>query len=204
MPSAIELKSYLRNSVLARRDALEDALRIELSLQAAHCAVASGPLSPGSLQPGTIVSGFLPIRSEIDPRPLLFDLAQRRARLCLPVVVSDTKIEFREFLRDAPLVPGKFGTLVPGDGAQRLDPQIVILPLSVFDRKGGRIGYGAGYYDRAIARLISKGRPPCVIGLGFSMQEVDSVPMEPHDKPMDAMVTELGFCRFDGQGASKL
>lgn len=204
MSPASSLKSNLRKTVLARRDALDEASRIEMSLRAAENALKLAALSPDIMQPGTIISGFLPIRSEIDARPLLSGLASRGARLCLPVVTSRTAIEFREFVRDAPLVPSGFGTVGPGDDSQAVDPQILILPLSVFDRRGGRIGYGAGYYDRAIARLTESAQAPLLIGLGFALQEVDHVPMETHDVPMHAIVTEIGTLQFDGQDARKL
>ena len=197
MHPAAALKSKLRKATLAGRDAMDEAFRIELSLHAAQHALESGPLSPGQLTAGTIISGFLPIRSEIDPRPLLFGLAQRGARLCLPVVTSKTKIEFREFVRDAPLLASGFGTIGPDENAKVLDPKIMIVPLSVFDDRGGRIGYGAGYYDRAIAKLIDQDISPRLIGMGFGLQEADSVPMEPHDHFLHDVVTETGYRQFN-------
>ena len=78
-----------------------------------------------------------------------------------------------------------------------LDPDIMLVPLSAFDRMGHRIGYGAGYYDRAIDRLRAKGRAPKLIGIAFDCQEVASVPAEPHDVALDAMLTESGFRVFE-------
>ena len=70
------------------------------------------------------------------------------------------------------------------------------MPLTAFDRNGGRVGYGRGYYDRAVAGLRAAGRFPRLIGIAFSVQEVAAVPMEPHDAPLDMIVTERDVFRF--------
>ena len=181
-------KARLRDEVLGRRDALEAMQRIEFSLKAAE--IGSAHLK---IEPGMVVSGFFPIRSEIDARPLMEIVRQRGARLCLPVVLDKTTIVFRELVRGAELVPTGFGTSGPGEDAPALDPQLLIMPLSVFDRTGGRIGYGAGHYDRAIARLLAKGMTPRLEGLAFSCQEVEAVPVEDHDQPLNAIITEREY-----------
>lgn len=142
---------------------------------------------------GTIISGFFPIRSEIDPRPLMDMLRQRGARLCLPVVMDKTTIVFRELVRTAELVDTGFGTRGPGPDAEVLDPEILLMPLSVFDHYGGRIGYGAGHYDRAIAKIMEKGIRPRLMGMAFDCQHHDRVPVEAHDQSLGAMITESGF-----------
>ena len=73
--------------------------------------------------------------------------------------------------------------------AGRQQPNVVLMPLSVFDKAGGRIGYGAGYYDRAVARLVSSGRQPILAGLAFDEQEADSVPQEAHDVALHMIIT---------------
>jgi 5-formyltetrahydrofolate cyclo-ligase len=94
------------------------------------------------------------------------------------------------------LVSTGFGTVGPGADAAVLDPDIMLVPLSAFDRTGHRIGYGAGYYDRAIERLWQKGLDPQLIGIAFDCQEVPSVPAEPHDVRLDAILTESGYSVF--------
>ena len=190
-----ELKAELRKQALARRDAIDPLSRIEMSL-----AVAEFAAPHIIFEPGTIIAGFLPIRSEIDLRPLMDILRQRGARLCLPVVMDKTTIVFRELVRGAALVDTGFGTSGPGPDATVLDPQILLMPLSVYDGQGNRIGYGAGHYDRAIRRLLAKDIQPQRIGFAFSVQEVDDVPFEDHDVPLDAIVTEKGFHRFRAGG----
>lgn len=197
MSTASELKSSLRNLALARRDALAMDERIELSLQATDRGLTAPEFATDLFSAGTIVSGFLPIRSEIDTRPFLAALAKRGARLCLPVVISKTQIEFRELVSGAPMEDSGFGTIGPQQGAQVLDPQIMIMPLSAFDRQGGRIGYGGGYYDRAIEKLVAIGQRPRLIGMSYSIQQVDAVPMEDHDQYLDAIITDKDYLNFN-------
>ena len=194
--SLTEQKSALRKVVLSRRNQLSDADRIEMSLKAAEYGVQAPAFDPQRFLPGTVVSAYLPIRSEIDPRPLMAELAKLGARLCLPVVTSKTEIEFREMVRGAPLVESAFGTVGPDENAEALDPEILVMPLSVFDCKGGRIGYGGGFYDRAIERLQSKQMPLHLLGMAYSIQEVEEVPMEKHDQYLHGIITETEYRGF--------
>ena len=177
-------KTQLRQAALARRDAMDEAARIEASL-----AVADGLPEMLEIEPGAIVSGFLPIRSEIDIRPLMMALADKGARLCVPAIV-DGELQFRHLVRGAPMEPQGFGTYAPGLDASVLDPTVMLVPLAAFDRSGGRIGYGRGYYDRAIGALLEKGIRPRCVGVAFACQEVEVVPTEPHDKSLELIATE--------------
>ncbi|MBD9373439.1 5-formyltetrahydrofolate cyclo-ligase [Rhizobium sp. ARZ01] len=188
-----ETKAALRNEKLALRDKMPVDERIEGSL-----AMAEHAGEVIDFDPGAVISGFWPIRSEADIRPLMSRLAERGARLSLPVVLDRETIVFRELVRGAPLVHTGFGTTGPGPEAILLDPDILLVPLSAFDAGGHRIGYGAGHYDRAIDRLRAKGRSPRLIGVAFDCQEVASVPAEPHDVALDAVLTESGFRKFNG------
>jgi 5-formyltetrahydrofolate cyclo-ligase len=191
MNSPKELKRELRREALARRDALDSAWRIEASLEMAETAKHQI-----EIEPDVIVSGFWPMRSEVDLRPLMFALRENGARLCLPAILDKTTIVFRELVRGAALVDMGFGTAGPGEEAETLDPQIMLVPLAAFDARGHRIGYGAGYYDRAIARLTEAGRAPRLIGVAFDCQEVPEVPDEPHDVVIPEILTEGGLRRF--------
>lgn len=186
MASSPSDKADLRRAALAARDGLDAAWRANVSVDLVRFAGDIG------VARGTRVSGFWPIRSEIDPRPLMASLEQRGAQLCLPAVVDRTTIVFRRYVSGDPLVDGGFGTAAPGPNAPECDPQIMLVPLSAFDGDGNRIGYGAGHYDRAVARLIEQGRKPVLIGLGFECQRMPGVPAEAHDVPLDAVVTEAG------------
>jgi len=186
-----EEKAAIRNERLALRDAMTVQARIEGSL-----AMVDHAGDRIDFAPGTVISGFWPIRSEADIRPLMAHLRTRGARLCLPVVLDRETIIFRELVAGAPVIKTGFGTTGPGPEAAVLDPEILLVPLSAFDRAGHRIGYGAGHYDRAIERLQAKGGAPKLIGIAFDCQEVASVPAEPHDVALDAILTESGFRMF--------
>lgn len=191
--SPSEQKALLRKKALSNRNALNEDLRIEHSLVAAQHGESIPTFAADKFIPGTIVAGFHPIRSEIDPRPLMAEIAKRGAKLCLPVVTDPKTIEFRELVRGAEMVESGFGTIGPDENASVLNPDILLVPLSVFDRKGGRIGYGAGFYDRAIERLENLGTSPTLIGMAFSIQEAANVPMEKHDRHLDGILTETGY-----------
>ncbi|QRM56604.1 5-formyltetrahydrofolate cyclo-ligase [Sinorhizobium sp. BG8] len=189
-----EQKAALRNERLALRDQMSAEARIEGSL-----AMLDHAGDRIDIEPGMVISGFWPIRSEADVRPLMSRLRERGARLCLPVILDRETIVFRELLPGEPVVKTGFGTTGPGPEAAVLDPDVLLVPLSAFDGRGHRIGYGAGHYDRAIDRLRKKGREPKLIGIAFDCQEVASVPDEPHDVALDAMLTESGFRVFNLQ-----
>jgi 5-formyltetrahydrofolate cyclo-ligase len=188
-----DLKQTIRRERLAARDAIPADLRIEKSLAMAEHGARI------EFEPGTVVSGFSPIRSEADIRPLMFAMREKGARLCLPVVKDRETIIFRDLVRGAELVDTGFGTAGPGPEAEIIDPQLLLVPLSAFDATGNRIGYGAGHYDRAIARLRDKGMTPRLIGVAFACQEVEAVPAEPHDVPLDAILTEDGLRHLGGR-----
>lgn len=142
-----------------------------------------------------VVSGFWPIRSEIDPIPLMKMLETRGTNLCLPAVLDASRIEFRSLKFSDDLVEAGFGTYGPAADAEVVDPDILLVPLAAFDSRGHRIGYGAGYYDRAIAQLYAKGRRPVLIGVAYDVQQVDQVPDEAHDIALNYILTESGLCR---------
>ena len=167
-PSA---KDVRRKEALDRRGALSPAERAEFSLQIAER-----------------VGGFWPIRTEIDPRPTLLKLDSLGLRGALPVVTPSGLI-FRTWAANDVLSEGPFGLREPEATAPEVSPLALLVPLAAFDRRGHRIGYGAGYYDRAIARLSAIG-PLLTIGIAFSVQEIDRVPEEPHDRSLNAIVTE--------------
>lgn len=189
-------KAAIRRERLALRDAIAAETRVEMSLAIAERAAAVIEFSPGAM-----VSGYFPIRSEPDVRPLMAALKARGAALCLPVVLDRETIAFRALLPGAALIDTGFGTRGPGPEAPVVEPDVMLMPLSAFDRAGNRIGYGAGHYDRAIARAHRLGRRPFLIGIAFDCQEVPEVPFEPHDVPLDAVASESGY-RPCGQGGA--
>lgn len=191
-PSYSPGKIELRTAALARRADLSDAQRA-----AAARAVALRGL-PFPLQPGHIVAGYAPIRSEIDPVPLMRRLAGQGARLALPVIVSrDEPLLFRQWsMADhGDLKRGPLGILEPPPDAPQLLPDILLVPLAAFDRSGHRIGYGAGHYDRTFAQLRAV-KPFIAVGVAFDVQEIAAVPMQPHDVALDYVITETTTIDF--------
>lgn len=183
------IKKQFRQEALARRDALDEHWRIEASLKMAEEA------DKIDLGPNEVVSGFWPMLSEVDVRPLMFALRQQGARLTLPAIMDKTTIVFRELVRGADLIDMGFGTSGPGPEAEVLEPTLMLVPLAAFDDRGHRIGYGAGYYDRAIAKLQAGPRPPRLIGIAYECQRIDQVPDQPHDIVIPEFLTELGLRR---------
>lgn len=185
-----DIKKQLRAEALATRDALDPQWRIERSMAMAEAVTNL------DVDGDTVVSGFWPMRSEVDIRPAMFALGDMGARLCLPAILDKTTIVFRELVRGASLVDMGFGTFGPGPEAAELEPDLMLVPLAAFDRRGHRIGYGAGYYDRAIARLQEKGKARRLIGVAFECQQVAHVPDQPHDIQLSEILTERGLNRF--------
>lgn len=185
------LKKHHRLEALARRDALPMAFRIEASLKIAECGARLIRIGPG-----TAVSGYWPMRSEVDVRPLMTSFRDAGARLCLPAILDRTTMVFRELVRGAELVAMRFGTTGPAPEAEVLDPALMLVPLAAFDARGHRIGYGAGYYDRAIESLRGRGLEPRLVGIAFDCQEVGLVPDEAHDVVMPEILTETGLRRL--------
>ncbi len=177
-------KEQLRREAMARRDALPPDAR-----QAAAEAIAARQF-PLAIMPGMIVSGFMSLKNEINPLPLMRKLAGQGARLALPVVAGRGKpLIMREWVFGEPLVAGVWGIREPKPEAAVVDPDILLVPLLAFDRAGHRIGYGAGYYDLTLTQLRAR-NPVIAVGLAFAAQEVANIPATPRDARLDLVLTE--------------
>jgi 5-formyltetrahydrofolate cyclo-ligase len=177
-------KSELRKVALAQRDASPAAERM-----AAAEAIAARTF-PVTVTSGAIVSGFMPLNSEISPLPLMRKLSDVGVRLALPVVVGrGLPLSMRAFTFGDALVKGVWGIRVPPPEAPEVAPDVLLVPLLAFDRNGNRLGYGAGYYDMTIAALRAK-KPVVAVGIAFAAQEVDVVPTTPRDARLDLVLTE--------------
>src|ERR1019366_7388310 len=163
-PPTDQAKADLRAAALAARDALSGEHR------AAAAQAIAGRGLPFEITPGAIVAGYSPIRSEVDPAPLMRKLAAQGAQLALPVITArGQSLRFRAWSPGDRLLQGPLGILEPSPGAAEIIPDIVLVPLAAFDRAGHRIGYGAGHYDRTLAQL-HKSKGFAVIGLAFATQ----------------------------------
>src|SRR6266404_6452919 len=183
-------KATLRAAALAARDALSSEHR-----GAAAEAIAARGL-PIEIMPGAVVAGYAPIRSEIDPTPLLRKLAAPGVRLALPAIMAGNQpLKFRAWSPGDRLQRGRLGILEPSAEAKEVIPDILLVPLAAFDRAGHRIGYGAGHYDRTLEHL-RKMKAITAMGVAFAAQEVEAVPALLHDAALDYVLTETQVLDF--------
>ena len=182
--SISEQKAELRAAALAKRDALPAEER-----QRGAETVATRPF-PIAIAAGAVVSGFMPMRTEINPLPLMRRLAGEGAQLALPVIQGRGKpLLMRAWSFGAPLEARQWGIKEPLDEAPVVAPDILLVPLACFDRSGHRIGYGAGYFDKTI-RALRATKSVVAIGLAFAAQEIDRVPATDFDERLDLVLTE--------------
>ena len=182
--TAIASKADLRAAALAKRDALSDEQRADAAQGLARRKL------PFEIAPGTVVSGYSPIRNEIDPAPLMRKLAEAGAKLALPAVLARGKsLAFRAWSPDDRLMLGPLGIPEPSPAAAELVPDIMLIPLAAFDASGHRIGYGAGHYDHTLAHL-RKVKAIAAIGIAFAVQQIKAIPALPHDVALDYVLTE--------------
>jgi 5-formyltetrahydrofolate cyclo-ligase len=179
-----EEKAIIRRDALTRRNALPPDLRAE-----AAEAIAARPFPVGAT-PGLVVSGFMPLKSEINPLPLMRRLAGQGAALALPAIAGRGKpLIMRAFAFGDELAAGQWGIREPKPQAREVAPDIMLVPLLAFDRDGKRIGYGAGYYDMTIAKFRAV-KPLVAIGVAFAAQEIAEVPVTERDARLDLVLTE--------------
>lgn len=183
-------KAALRREALTARAALNESYRAAAAQRLSTTNVTGLALSESHT-----VAGYWPIRDELDCRPLLERLRAAGHRIALPVVMGRGEpLQFRLWIEGAALMPAGFGTMAPAEGAPPCVPDLVLLPLCGFDDRGTRLGYGGGYYDRTLAALP---RPVRRVGLAFAAQELDTIPRDRHDIPLDAVITEDGVRIFN-------
>jgi 5-formyltetrahydrofolate cyclo-ligase len=175
---------------MMKRAARRQALAIRADCDPAWGAALAGHVLRDWPPPArAVVAGFWPLAGEIDIRPLLRGLLERGHRILLPVTPARGQpLAFRCWRPEEPLEAGRFGTMHPNAGPEEFAPEFLLVPLLAFDRRGGRLGFGAGYYDRTLAAL--PGVP--TLGCAFAAQEVERVPSGPYDVPLDAVATERG------------
>ena len=182
-------KAELRRALRVRRRALHAEHPEAGALAASHWPA-------GGIGPFAMAALYVPTGSEVDPRPLGLVLAREGTVLCLPVVTGLARpLAFRRWGGGEALLPDALGMPAPGPEAETVRPDLVVTPLLAFDRHGGRLGQGGGYYDRTLEQLRARGGV-FVLGLAFAGQEVEKLPAETHDQPLDAVLTEAGWRSF--------
>lgn len=139
---------------------------------------------------GVPLSGYMAMRTEIDPIAAMEEAAAH-GQVGVPVIVgAGQPLQFRQWEPGCAMIKGEFGALIPETGDWMV-PEIVIVPVVAFDRNGGRLGYGGGFYDRTLQQLRSA-RPTLAIGFAYAAQEDQGLPLESTDQPLDLIVTEHG------------
>jgi 5-formyltetrahydrofolate cyclo-ligase len=145
---------------------------------------------------GLALAGYMPIRTEVDPVPVMAAMAAW-GPVCVPVIKARGQpLEFHRWEPGCEMIEGAFGAYVPAK-VEVVVPQVLIVPLVAFDRKGGRLGYGGGFYDRTLEGLRAGGEVTA-IGYAFAAQEAEDLPLEPTDQPLDAIVTDADVLRLKG------
>lgn len=179
MTDLAEIKAAARKAGFARR-------------KAAHSARGEAParLLGDVLEQhrGAILAGYMPMRTEIDPLPAM-TAAAAHGPICVPVIEGEGRpLLFSRWTPDCVMKDGPFGARIP-QVDDFITPEVLIVPLVAFDRVGGRLGYGGGFYDRTLEMLRAEGRV-LAIGFAYAAQEAEGLPLEPTDQPLDMIVTE--------------
>lgn len=180
-----DLKTEARKAAFAARKMAHAKAAAKTPHATEHLLALIGPPS------GRIIAGYMPIRTEISPLQAMATLHAAGARICVPVIkAAGLPLDFCEWTPDAPMINGPFGAQIPAQGAF-LIPDTLIVPLVAFDANFNRLGYGGGYYDRSLEQLRAAARTNA-IGFAYAAQSLATLPQEPTDQPLDALVTENG------------
>jgi len=186
-PDLLAAKADLRRRM---REARSRAAEADPDAFARLTANLTASLAPG---PGAVVSAYWPMRGEIDPRPALAALAVRGCRTALPVMQGPAMpLDFKAWELGDPLVDADFGVKEPEPEAESVSPDLLLVPMLAFDRRGMRLGYGGGFYDRTLAQLRGL-HAVQAIGIAYAAQEVENVPAGPYDVALDGICTEAEF-----------
>nr|WP_255732218.1 5-formyltetrahydrofolate cyclo-ligase [Ruegeria sp. Ofav3-42] len=180
-----EIKAAARKAAFARRKVAFDA----------RLPGAAGRLSEVLAGHRSVpMSGYMPIRTEIDPLPAMAEAAAY-GPVGVPVIqAAGQALRFSRWTPEGVLKDGPFGAMIP-EVDDYFDPEILIVPLVAFDARGGRLGYGGGFYDRTLEGLRAK-HPTLAIGFAFDAQEAEGLPLEHTDQPLDMVITESRILTF--------
>jgi len=134
------------------------------------------------------IGGYFPVNYEVDDLEILKEFAKKNYQISLPVIKKNFNMDFYKWSFDDPLKINQYG--IPEPNSKKLIyPDVILVPLVAFDNNLNRLGYGGGYYDRVIEKL-SERKKILKIGLAFSVQKVNSVPVTKYDKKLDYIVTD--------------
>jgi len=196
-------KARVRELLKGRRDAAPDAAARAAAVAAyADDVLALAPAQRGAAS-GAVVSFYIPIGSELDPRPLFQALVERGATGALPVIETRGKpLLFRAYRDGDDLDEKRWGIREPQASQPLREPDVLLLPMLAFDDAGWRLGYGGGFYDRTLQMLRAK-KTVVAIGLAYDEQRLENVVHGDYDEPLDCVLTPSGLKRFQRQGKAK-
>ncbi|MBC6443214.1 MAG: 5-formyltetrahydrofolate cyclo-ligase [Rhodobacteraceae bacterium] len=181
-------KAALRRAALAAREIAHGQSLDEVANTALVATIEALPNAG-------VIAGYVPIRTEISPLPTMTILHGMEKRICVPVIAGVAQpLKFHEWVPGCHMVDGPFGTQVPKAGAG-LVPDLLIMPLVAFDATGTRLGYGGGFYDRSLKQIATQ-KFVRAVGFAYNAQEMDTLPREVTDWPLDMIVTETGLRVF--------
>jgi len=187
MSLALDQKIRLRTEMKDRRDGLDAETR-----SAVATVIRDNFLAMLASSPAKTIAAYWPRGSEVDVRPLMQGVLDMGRKVTLPCIVGDQRaMEFRAWEGGTPSAVSGFGIPQPDATARKLSPDIIITPLLAFDRRGHRLGFGRGFYDRTFyeLRLLKEFK---AVGVAYAVQEVPQVPNEKHDMRLDWVMTERG------------
>ncbi|MBI1492723.1 5-formyltetrahydrofolate cyclo-ligase [Halocynthiibacter styelae] len=190
MTDLTALKSAAREAAFERRGATHRADDAPLRNASANEKL----MEVLAAHKGKVIGAYMPMRSEIDPLPAMTELAAS-SQIAVPVIEANGQpLKFALWTPDTTMTMGTFGARIPAD-CQWVEPEVLIAPLVAFDRAGGRLGYGGGFYDRTLEGLRAK-RPTLALGFAWAAQEATDLPLEDTDQPLDYIVTEREVITF--------
>ena len=180
--NSIAIKKKLRENLLRKRKALTKSRVVECSEKVFKNFQRK--FYESNFYKMGIIAAYLPINNELDTCPILNLLQREKIKIALPKVVKD-ELKFYEWNQKEPLIYNEFNIREPS-GNKEVCPALLIIPLLGFDKHGNRLGYGAGYYDKALSKLPNAKK----IGIGYSFQQVKDIPLEAHDIKLDLIITD--------------
>ena len=195
-----ESRALLRARMSVRRNELDAKQRIAAAAGVLH-ALESLP----EFMTDPKVAGYWAVRGELPLNVAVASLTRREQKYFLPVLGQARQLRFAEYREGMSLQGNRFGIPEPEVPSETLqtagDMDVILLPLLAFDRKGRRLGTGGGWYDSSLAFLGNEPRPerPLLVGIGYTFQEVEAVPIQPWDVDLDYVATDtaLIICRTD-------
>ena len=140
-----------------------------------------------------IIGGYYPSYYEVDMLKFFEEALKKKFKIVLPIVKSSTSMSFKIWVPNEPLNVSKFGILEPNNSKKEIIPDLVLVPLVAFDNSLNRIGYGKGYYDRSLEKINKIKKKTIFLGIAYSFQKCNKIPVNKHDFKLDYIFTEQGI-----------